>query len=1010
MKKWGRQPHATPAKPVSATVSRSIKRFSEARRNVIRGAVADARRGTIETEKINAIRNNATENDMVAAATLLESPKGLRQRRVEGLLQSDIPLGHNLRPRTAALEVAYACGFLNAWKSESLMAIRTIAVLSGLTDVSVKDAIGALSATAAKWGASNYLSLKLAYIEEFLVLDDNDHLALDEIEKIIGNIENPAVRYSALENLKPRLSLFLLARRYTNILMDHIKGDFRRFHTLDNLIATPISADDCGGFVLRSVESSLVDTVRCIWIILNLSERFPDLVSTIQRTLDPDIFNLLAQSRAALVNRPPPQLLTPVDDIIGIGEDEERYIDEDRSLSLYRRSLVFLEFPTLCTFRHDIDRVIGHRLIAPLLPEIGAWHGDNFYRLDVLRQPNGVFELDKHGQTDLRIDTFYRTYLFLSFIQNPTNLAQLSSDDVRYIFENTTRLEFLLLERELKTMHINASDDARALIAILALSLYRSKSSDPDVDFDFREKLEDYIISSFAGIIPDFIESLAPASPAIANYVASSLDEVTLQKMYRLIDSPLSAENARREILTIVGVHLNKIEYIIEAEAIETRSKVAKVKNYFDASRMFVDSVAMKKWMSSNPSAYAEQYKELLPRITARFSTSKSIVSSSGRETTIEVLEITSTDTYLVERMAMEAFREFCVNNEFGIESYLGRRIRHNTLQGVMTKSVDAVLQKSEYSAIISGTPFGNALRSWESNYKIFIERMRKEFLQFRSDGRPNALFNSDIDPSETVTRRNLQQLVQTLRLSGAEMLDELIITFCWQQIAPQLEAASRQIRVKMTQEMTQHLGQALQRFNGPEELKIKSALEDGITSVFAQVASWFQVPQTGFVPASIPEICNIIDIEHGRSSTPTIVSGSDLSTSYYGISVHRLYDCLAVLLQNAFKHGRPGTDVTVKMSSEPTQASNLHILSVAVQSTLPNDGASRCIGRVGAALTSSETGRDMVTEGYSGIKKVKFITRLNEGFSTVTFDVNDDLIEVIFRLRVEVASKEGGY
>ena len=421
-------------------------------------------------------------------------------------------------------------------------------------------------------------------------------------------------------------------------------------------------------------------------------------------------------------------------------------------------------------------------------------------------------------------------------------------------------------------MHLNASDEARAIISVLALALYRSKSSDPDIDFDFREQLEDYIMKNFEGKIPDFIEHLAPKSPEVAHYIASSLDEVTLQKMYQIIDSPLAAENARRDILTSVGVHLNKIEYIIEAEAIETRSKVAKLKNYFDASRMFVDSVSMKKWLSSNPSAYTEQFKELLPTLTARIAASRNIVTSSGKETKIDILQITSTDEYLVERMATEAFREFCVNNEFGIESYLGRRIRHNTLHGVMTKSVDAVLQRPEHHPIIAGTPFGRALNAWERGYKIFIERMRREFLQFRTDGKPNALFNSETIAGDPATISNHQQLVQTLRRSGPEMLDELIVSFCWRQIAPQLEHASRQIRIKMTQDITQQLDQALQRFNGPEELKIKSALEGSLASVFAQVASWFQVPQTGFVPASIPEICNIIDIEHNRLSAPTIV------------------------------------------------------------------------------------------------------------------------------------------
>lgn len=1008
MKKWVGPRHASRAKPVSAAVARTIKHFSEPRRNAIRGAVADARRSVPGTTLLDTVRANASERDMTAAGAILESPDGLRKRRVEGLLQGDIALAHALRARPANLEAAYACGFLNSWKDDTIRALETIAILGELTEVPRADALGALLGAARKWGASNYLALKVAYVKEFLELAVPERMVLAEIDELLGHAKSPMIQYSALENLKPRLSIFSVARRHTNILLDHIDGDFRRYHSLNNLVATPFSEEDCAGFLLRGVETSLIDAARCLWIVVNLESRLPEVYGAIERNLDPEILAHLLRLQRALAALPVPDLLgadMPLPKPFEGVADEPA--DEERSLSLYRRAIAFLEFPQLCNYRNDLDRVIGHRLVAPLLSDITRWHGESFASISTLKQADDTFELAQHGQDKVEVDTFYRTYLFLRFIQDASNLSQLSSEDVQYICDNTMRLETLLLERELKTMHLNASDEARALISVLALALYRGKSSDPDIDFDFRANLEEYIIRNFRGSIPEFIDHLAPKSPEVANYIASSLDEVTLQKMYQIIDSPVAAENARRDILTSVGVHLNKIEYIIEAEGIETRAKVAKLKDYFDASRMFVDSVAMNKWLSSNPSAYTEQYKELLPKLTARLAASHNVVTASGKEATIDIVKITSTDEYLVERMATEAFREFCVNNEFGIESYLGRRIRHNTLHGVMTNSVDAVLRRPEHDPIIAGTPFGTALRSWENSYKIFIERMRREFLQFRSEAKPQALFDAKIEPADPVTRRNLNQLVQTLRRSGPEMLDELIISFCWRQVAPQLESASRQIRVKMTQDVTQHLDQLLQRFNGPEEIKIKSALEDAVASVFTQVASWFQVPQTGFVPASIPEICNIIDIEHGRTAAPTIVSGGPLLTKYYGISVHRLYDCLAVLLQNAFKHGKTGTDVTVRMLSSPIQETNLHVLEVAVRSILPNSGADKCIARVSEALTSSETGRDMVTEGYSGIKKVKFITRLNEGESTVSFDLLGDAIELRFRLKTEVADGE---
>ncbi|PAK76964.1 hypothetical protein B8X00_12205 [Acetobacter fabarum] len=991
-------------RPIDPAVMRSLNHFSRGRRNAVRGVVGAVRQGTLDSKKIDSIRANHTEADMIAAATMLEAPNGLRKREIVGLVQSDIPPFHKLKAYAGPLEAAYACGFINAWKDQALLAIQAINRLSRLTEVPVAAAISELREFAETWGASSYLASKIVFADQFFDINEKEQKELATVIQMTGHSDDQTLHYTTLENIDAKFSIFIVAQRRANVFNDYVEGDFRRFYSLSDLVSTPVSNEDCGPFLLRAVCSSLIDTVRALWSIVNLKGRLPSVYAAIESNLDANIFDLLISCHDEVAALTEPKLLSVTE------STHDSSSEDGHSLLLWRRSAAFLEFPSLCRYRNDIDCVVGYRLISPLLSEPPTWTGKKFNNFDTLKKPNGRFELSTHDSEDVSLDTFYRTYLFLRFIQDPMNLSLLSSEDVLQIFDSTMRLETLLLEPELKTMHLNASDEARALISVLALSLYRNKSSDPDIDFDFRESLVEFIIANFEGSIPKFIDNLAPSSSEVAHYILTSLDEVTLQKMYQIVKSPVEAENARREILTSIGRRLGKIEYIVEAQAIETRAKVAKLKSYFDASRMFVDSIAMKKWLSSNPSSCTELYKALLPTLSTHVSSPDSALTGTRNVKESDIVEFPDKDIYLVERIATEAFREFCVNNEFGIESYLGRRIRHNTLHGVMTQSVDTVLQMSEFNPIIKGTPFGEALKIWQHSFNVFIERMRKEFLQFRNDARPNALFNSEIDPSDTVTKRNLRQLLNTLNVSAPEMLDELIVTFCWGQIGPQLEAASSYIRVKMMQQMTQQLDQALQRFNGPEELKVKSALESVITSVFAQVASWFQAPQTGFVPASIVEICNIVDLEAGRQSTPTKVVGDRQNVKYFGLSVHRLYDCLAVLLGNAFKHGRPDSDVTVKVTTAPVQTTKLHALDVAVRSSLPIEGAKECIERMQAALGVSETGRDMVSEGFSGIKKVKFITRLNEGKSTVEVGVDGNDIEVRFRLKAEVVDEENGY
>jgi hypothetical protein len=194
MKKQRSALHRTRLQPVSVVAARSIKRFSAERRNVVRGLVAASRRGKLAQDTINSIRNNGIEADMAAAAAILESPGGLRGRKVIHLLQDDVKLGHSLKRHPPALEAAYACGFLNEWKAESLKAIDTIALLSRLTEVPTADALGALLQAVRTWGASNYIAMKIVYLKEFWTLDDADEAIVTEIEQAVGHDHSPMIQ------------------------------------------------------------------------------------------------------------------------------------------------------------------------------------------------------------------------------------------------------------------------------------------------------------------------------------------------------------------------------------------------------------------------------------------------------------------------------------------------------------------------------------------------------------------------------------------------------------------------------------------------------------------------------------------------------------------------------------------------------------------------------------------------------------------------------------------------
>ncbi|CAB3727231.1 hypothetical protein LMG3458_04505 [Achromobacter deleyi] len=982
-----------PQRKLSSDLYSLIGRLeSKAKRNLIRGYSLKPR---LSAKEVAAIRKGNSCADGMLAGAIVKGPNGLKSRKGNKATSSDIYKTYSLVPLEVRAEVCYTVGYVNSSITDSLEICKLIRELSFIEEKETTEALLLLESLSERFGASNFLFFKLAYIRTSRILT-SDHLELiASIEENAQHADAVGLQSSALENIGTKLSLFAVASRRTGSMASRIKnGDFRCSIALSNLVPTPVDEADVAGFLLRACESSLVDTIYSFIIILNLENRLSTASLNIRTHLDSNLLKELDDISSTCSGEPTKSIIT--------AHYSNQNSDNEPALDLYRASSAFLERKHYTRIRNDLDRVIGVRLVQDIkgTPTVGI--GDEFHDKDVLTSRMDV-ETTKVLSNSLELDDFYRTYLFLRFISSRLNIIRLTAEDIQFLFDNTTGLEVLLTENELKTLYSTAPGTSKGLVAVLALALYRKKSIDPDVDFDFREEFINYVQTHHNGSIRDFISWLVATSPSVANYLVVSLDEVTLEKLYTLIKSASEASEIRRDILRSIGTKLNRIEYIMEADAIVTRFKVATLQKYFDSSRMYVDGVAMKKWLDANPSIYAEEYRNIYPKLIAAINSANENLESNQNE--VVIIKLLNTDHTLISEIFKDAFEEFCLNNEFGIESYLGRRIRHNTLQGVLLAPVDTVFKKDAYRSLWASPNFRKCIKSWMASYSFMLEKLRKEQLQFKSN---SSLFNAQIDPEEASTKENILQLTRTLRSAGgAELLNELIIRTCWKQISPQLENASRFITTTLLNEAKESIAQHFFKYESALENNLKADLFEAINGVFRKVASWFQVPQTGFVPASVRELIQIILLDLSQSEATVSWTGECLDKKYTGISVHRIYDCLAVLLQNAYTHGDEGQTISIKMDNEKVGDSLLDEVYIAVTSKAKTNKYYECVSRIERAIQARESGSDMVTEGYSGIKKVKFLSRLSEGRHTVSFstDAATREISLRFKLRAEISS-----
>jgi hypothetical protein len=952
------------------------------KRNLLRGYSAKPH---LSSRDVEVIRSGNSAHDSVIAGAVLKGDHGL----LDGLNKSKKKTSGDLYTLTSfppvdwRSEIQYTAGYINSTgeiATEMLLVIKSLARLETMESTYALELLLNLSK---EYGASNYLSYKLAYLKSSRALLAEQLPLISEIEDEICHRDNAGLHFSALENMSPKISLFVVAQRRISGLVGKISGDFRKAISLSNFIPTPLDQEDIAGYLLRSSESCLIDTVYAVLILFNLKDNFGDALREFEMYLDP---KFLVQLLDVIQFSSAPEEGCIVTDYYR-NKDEEG----DPSLALYRVSSAFLERPKYATYRNMLDRVIGARLLEEIIGRKVCTLAKPFNNKELLLAPNTT---NINDFSLVSLDSFYRTFLFLKFISNRNNLLNISGDEIKFVFENTIGLEMLLTEEEMRTLLITATPETKSLVAVLALALFRKKSIDPDVDFEFRTDFISHVNDMHNGSIVDFIDDLLNDSPRVASYIVESLDEVTLEKMYTLVTNASRASEIRCEILRALGKKLNRIEYFIEADAITTRSKVSKLMQYFDSSRMYVDSVSMKKWLDGNPTIPAQEYRSLYTQIEAKL---PGIVNEVNGETNVIVISISEQGHYLVAQIAKEAFEQFCLNTEFGIESYLSRRIRHNTLDGVTTDTVDAVLRKNDYKVVFANPVMRQTVNAWIVSYKSIIDKLSRIHLQF----------TSSLDLTNPATKENILMLSNTLRLAGGcELLNDLVMAFCWRQITPQLENAARFIKTTLLQEANASIDKEFSGHCSGVEEQMKLELHEAVNEVFKKISYWFQVPQTGFVSASVRDLCQIILIELNRPPDQVKFSGEAVETKYTGISVHRLYDCLAVLLQNAHKHGEDTKLILVNACANKVGAeSNLDIVTIEIISTVTEEHYENSKKRIFKAINSAEAGIDMVTEGYTGIKKIKFITRASEGSHTIRYESNDSTNEfkLGFTLHAEI-------
>ena len=321
----------------------------------------------------------------------------------------------------------------------------------------------------------------------------------------------------------------------------------------------------------------------------------------------------------------------------------------------------------------------------------------------------------------------------------------------------------------------------------------------------------------------------------------------------------------------------------------------------------------------------------------------------------------------------VQCYEEFCRNPDFGIASFLGRRIRHGTLRGTLLNSLPTT-EVSELPALAQAQ-----YREWAKDLSRSIDGL-VDRLYFKDKAtHKDGLLNAEINTEQKwqICLVCLTRIYnQAQKDHGVIFVPNLIEQYCWLIFEAELanvqaaiaEAKSQWRMLKLRYSMGEDAVAAFER-------NTNIALGDQ----FSTVLSWFRKPPNISPVAEFEHIIEVV-VQEARdeysSFDPKVVftGASDLELS--GTTYYVVYDALTIAVRNAAKHGRHPGEICISAEMKDAEGvketGSARLLEIEVTSLLKNtDDVDNVLAMIENAGRAGAVNADVV-EGLSGIRKLK--------------------------------------
>lgn len=561
-----------------------------------------------------------------------------------------------------------------------------------------------------------------------------------------------------------------------------------------------------------------------------------------------------------------------------------------------------------------------------------------------------VFDRDFSG-------SLARTCGLVKLVEQGPDFSDISRVEMGQLMGGTSDVDRLLSTPSLRTAAKAAKDSFVELILRTLLQAHSPITKDM---YSFKQAFQEYVLKIHDGSIVDFIDDIYKLHPNIVEYFVKLLDETLLSQMPFIVKTAEDVYETRAKILEWFSTKTEEQIWKDRAKQLRIDRKIASVRGQINETRLNIDGLRFRQWIESSKLTDFSAFIRQVAFVTPVVEDFRSRQALSGLRLTAH-REPTSRALVAV----MECYKEFCTNPDFGVASYLGRRIRHGTLRGTL---LDDLPDPSDFG--LSASVKAQHMR-WLESFRASINTITSK-LHFTGKGASNqALISPDIDSKEkwnvlTVCLSNIHSKSQVDH--GASAIPLIIEQYCWYIFELELHDVQKSIA-----NAKDEFGIYKLKSNGPEASSygFEKAMDIAISQRFSTVASWFKKPPNISPVAEITDIIEVV-LREARAEYHTYAPSIDFEGTDMEISggvYYHVYDALSIIIRNAAKHGRhPGA---LKVSAVSEERASGSVLKLDVSSRLkPDDTVSFAMERMETAGSAGPANADIV-EGLSGVRKL---------------------------------------